>query len=511
MVTAAAARGRPVGGVRAKQRGQALIYGIFVMLASLATLFFLFNTGQLAREKTKLVNTADAVAYSAGVLHARALNFEAYTNRAMVANTVAIAQMVSVSSWNNMVWQEAQSSKKNSPNVGEVAWASIVSNPIHGAAYNYPYYLKYYEASVVPITKLSSKSISSAADTMIDAVLRPAENYMRATLVLNRTALLTQVAAANYKGDGTVKVDLLSGLSDEYVNYSKGMGFIRPYSGAQRTRFAEVAVAAAKQDGFVRERRWSTTAPVPYDPNCLAVWELRKPELRKRGTTELVGLDEWKAVDTYSLQRWKTKKTWGIVTGCKSVEKPVAWGGQIAAKDVAFDKFTYGNASKDTPKAFANANGGFFFSLFSVLASTSVKGAVPATPLNKNRWSGYAGLPSFDDLSAPALASSDPRLHFAVRLVRSKAETMTSSGKSQIKTEGKLLPQLDGDLAKNEMGAVSTSVVFFARPQRYEKNTYGAGMGKPNEIGSLFNPYWDAKLDETGPADINQARLLQGS
>ena len=67
------------------QRGQALIYGIFVLIGALASLFFLFNTGQLSQEKTKLVSTADAVAYSAGVMHARALNFTAYGNRALGA------------------------------------------------------------------------------------------------------------------------------------------------------------------------------------------------------------------------------------------------------------------------------------------------------------------------------------------------------------------------------------------------------------------------------------------
>ena len=43
-------------------------------MGGLAALFFLFNTGQLTREKTKLVNTADAVAYSAGVMNPRALS-----------------------------------------------------------------------------------------------------------------------------------------------------------------------------------------------------------------------------------------------------------------------------------------------------------------------------------------------------------------------------------------------------------------------------------------------------
>ena len=78
-------RGSVYEGLR-YQRGQALIYGIFILMSSLCALFFLFNT-------------ADAVAYSAGVMHARALNFDAYNNRALVANEVLVAQMVSLSSW----------------------------------------------------------------------------------------------------------------------------------------------------------------------------------------------------------------------------------------------------------------------------------------------------------------------------------------------------------------------------------------------------------------------------
>lgn len=53
------------------QTGQAAIYGLFVILGAVVALFFLFNTGQLSAEKTKLVNTGDAVAYSAGVMNAR--------------------------------------------------------------------------------------------------------------------------------------------------------------------------------------------------------------------------------------------------------------------------------------------------------------------------------------------------------------------------------------------------------------------------------------------------------
>ena len=57
-----------------RQRGQAMIYGLFMLIAGLAALFFLFNTGQMTAEKTKLVNTADAVAYSPRKAQNRRLN-----------------------------------------------------------------------------------------------------------------------------------------------------------------------------------------------------------------------------------------------------------------------------------------------------------------------------------------------------------------------------------------------------------------------------------------------------
>ena len=51
-----------------RQHGQALVLGIFLLLAGLAGTYFLFNTGQVLTEKNRLVTTADAVAYGAGVM-----------------------------------------------------------------------------------------------------------------------------------------------------------------------------------------------------------------------------------------------------------------------------------------------------------------------------------------------------------------------------------------------------------------------------------------------------------
>ena len=78
-----------------RQRGQVLPLATLLLLAVAATLFYMFNGGQLVQEKLRLTNTADAVAYSAGVFEARMLNYDAYTNRAIIANQIAIGQAAS--------------------------------------------------------------------------------------------------------------------------------------------------------------------------------------------------------------------------------------------------------------------------------------------------------------------------------------------------------------------------------------------------------------------------------
>jgi len=84
---------------RFAQRGQALVFVTITMLAVLLALLTMYSMGQLATSKMKLQNTADAAAYSAAVAQARDYNFSAYTNRAMIANQVVIAQIVGLTSW----------------------------------------------------------------------------------------------------------------------------------------------------------------------------------------------------------------------------------------------------------------------------------------------------------------------------------------------------------------------------------------------------------------------------
>jgi len=89
---------RQTPGVR-RQRGQALAFILIFAVATALAVLLLYNSSVLANTKTELQNAADAGAYAAATLQARDHNFSAYTNRAMIANQVAVAQFVSLTSY----------------------------------------------------------------------------------------------------------------------------------------------------------------------------------------------------------------------------------------------------------------------------------------------------------------------------------------------------------------------------------------------------------------------------
>jgi hypothetical protein len=83
---------------RGRQRGQSSAFVVVFIGITLLSVIFLYKAGKLTGEKMELQNAADAAAYSIALLEARDLNFMAYTNRAMVANEVAIGQAVGLAS-----------------------------------------------------------------------------------------------------------------------------------------------------------------------------------------------------------------------------------------------------------------------------------------------------------------------------------------------------------------------------------------------------------------------------
>jgi hypothetical protein len=465
------------------EKGQAMVYGLFLIIGAVVALFFLFNTGQLSAEKTKLVNTGDAVAYSAGVMNARTLNYQAYTNRAMLANTVAIAQLVSLSSWakHATLLGGAYSSGGGEDIIAQFSNVNWSKYPAYWPA------VFVAQASSSLLEQLNERSggifggdgksplesLAYASDQLVRVKLMTAQVTAHAGLIPARQVVMEQVAKANYINDGEVHVAQLSLVTGGDIT-----GFVSRYSGNDRERFAEAAKTAANLDSFVPKRSWLMPALYPDKCSYMLDW------LSRRGGTELIGFDEWKALDTLSEWRWKMTKS----GKCVLSEHPVAYGGTQAADKSSSDA----DFSRYDQARIVNPAAG-------VLAQYSASSAA---------W-GYSGLPSFYELSKSALQQEDPILRFAVHIRRPISETRTSEGRSEIRNSGadnRLAHGLNNFQAApaggQDLAAVSASEVFF---ERADDNVYGAKSGKPKEIGSLFNPYWQVRL---APAD-SEAHFVQ--
>jgi hypothetical protein len=193
----------------------------------------------------------------------------------------------------------------------------------------------------------------------------------------------------------------------------------------------------------------------------------------------MIGLDEWKAMDTSSLHREKL----GFLK-CKSQgEFALGAGAQSAAV---------------APSGKAGSFGGAF------------DNPVAAAGVSTLNWN-YKGLPNFFELSKNALeykpdhqdkSKRELRVIFSIRVTRAIEYTTTPDGAAKAKPHGRLAV-IEGAEADRVLAAVSTSEVYFERPANAPR------LDGQLELASLFNPYWQARLRATPPATITLARALQ--
>jgi hypothetical protein len=420
------------------QRGQTLVLFLGFAAALVSVLLVAFNSGQTTNAKMRAMNAADAAAYSGAVWQARTLNFQAYTNRAMVANEVAIAQSVSLRSWVSYV--------NNFINNGPAALLKLV--PYLGAAVN----------AVGNVIKSVNQAVQSSlplAETLlrgINQVYYPAQVAMNASGTLVAQDLARNVALKNGAQVSNAEIELFAkntlawtALTDSYIGTRGGR-----VNTDRRTRLREVTLAS--RDGFTQSRDWSTGFPFIF-------------EFRKQGGTDLIDFDAWKGLDSSRLQTGWTPKGWLATV-------PMGWGGAQGYNPNKVSKIgTHGTTndwnSNDGRRAQAEANG-------------------------KNAKNIQSPFPNYRDIKNPKVKDADLHVPFVVEVVVNKAQIKTSDDPA---IQGKAILH-DGrivDPAPNFAGgntgvyALSTACVRFSRP-------YGADRPGGVEYPSLFNPYWRASL-----------------
>ncbi len=430
-MTSRASRGT---GRRARHEGgQVLALLLMLLAALLGSLLFVFNSGQIVAAKLRLVGAADAAAYSAAQSQARALNFQAYMNRAIVANEVAIAQLVSLRSWSGYMDQVLQEAST----VGSLV-------PPLGAALNS---ISRSWDTIDRGLQRALPPLEAAASVWNVEVLARAEIIADAQTAVLADSLAQEVAFDNVPALGVSAVGREFTVSNalRWRNFTQGHG----RSGDERARLREVVMDS--RDGYTRSRDWTLGLPP-----LLA--------LRKRGGTDLIGYEAWRGMDTLALRE-------SVLFGTH--ELPIAWHAAENRLHMEPGRGDHGGSYRDNPRSSGYA----------------------ARELEARN--GYRGLPAYRDVRLEPNRNQTP-LRYDVELRQAGGTIATSDV-----IMGGAATVVPGENPKIAIPAYQTGTAYaLSAAQVVFRRPIGRADRRP-ELGSLFNPYWQARL-----APVTRAQRL---
>jgi Putative Flp pilus-assembly TadE/G-like len=431
---------------RGTQAGQALVLGLFMILAGLLGLYFMFNTGQVVATKSRLVTATDAAAYSAAIWRARALNFAAYTNRAIVAQEVAVAQAVTSTAVIG----------SGIPGIGQAlaTWAATAA-----------------PARIAAETAASAEIKLRADDTVgYKSLLEKSQALvLMAANTISMSATANEVVKANdtnFFAHAILGVDVFDS------------GFLKRYStDDERQRLKGVVMDSI--DPFVKGRD-GTFWPIPTVlGSCFGVpWPGR---IEKNGGTAMTGsgLERWEAADTASVHTVRNTGFLGL--SCRWRENlPLGWGAAEAAK-VLEHRLT------DYPGGVLNN------SLPSAMASADIDSNPSAG------FQSYSGISRVFDLDYDALSQARyPTRRVAIygQVLSAKVRTADAIGASA----GRLA--MPSAFAGGKISAVSAAEIYFRRPPQAPQKTEYASLYNPFWQVRLVNP----TLIERATAELNYVK-----
>ncbi|MBX2838523.1 MAG: hypothetical protein KTR35_16815 [Gammaproteobacteria bacterium] len=455
------------------QGGQALPLGLALVLVGVLLSLVLFNTGQTASDKTRLANTADSAAYSGLLWQARALNFQAYANRAMVANQVSIAQAVSLQSW--------------------VSYGRITSENASAVL------------SGVPMINVLTQGVSQAfgaADSVVGPVATaavPVVDWVNSVLAQSQKAMylgsfaatpqiVEKIVAVNDEG---FRVDSAYNIGGMLANLKDWKAFTEEHDTSDR-EVAQGRVDMINQslDSFSRKRDWK------FFSRYFPITPLTRMRVHRRGTTRLVeklgenGAEwEWKAKDSVSL----AIKIWRPLRSSKRVEIPIGWGEAYA--NLASEQSI--ESCSDNPISYSqncdrwlreNRTAEYF-------ADTNVHSAA-GTPSRTRINANYQGIQNFRSLAESVLLEQQPTVELKVEV---------SLPVDAIRSADKLVAGNRWDVPilapGNRLSSVSVAELFYERPDASEVPFVEKANG--------YNPYWSVRLKPVSGVDRMVALSLR--
>lgn len=495
---------------RRRQAGQALLLTVISLLVLCLGVIVLFNTGQTVSKKTQLTNAADAAAYSAAVQQARAYNLIAYFNRATVANEVAVAQMTSWYSWTNFMLSATEHLEEAIQGLAVLFDLSGVGIEVGVMLQEIVGVLKEVQAGVQEV-QTGERTAFTAGVTAI-ATLN--EGYSVASNAIAKAdsaealEIVPQVVSLNTdgkasvgtRGDALLIKDIASAeaFTEQYrIPGASVAGVSSDNAGADR--LANVVMEA--RDGFSKSRSSSSM-----------------PLVTKKGGTDLVNYTSWVGADSLDLN----------ILG---IDVPLAWGGAAA---VARTPISFAAIAKP-----GYANGAGWTSPYQYDQGTHY-GPYDGALSNGNAGRNVLSQPAEDGLAMAWLKSEDginPGLQNYDDIVPNKAAqpyTVGATGSEQtndpndgpifdvlveqamntVRTSNNVAGiggppdfQAQDQAVSNGMTALSSAQTYFSRP----RSLFPRVIDSYREEGSLFSPYWQARLVDTPCATRTEVAATYGA
>lgn len=465
-----------------KQKGQAMALTLILMSFSLMVVVFSFNASQLNLHSTKLQNTADNTAYSVATIAARDFNFKAYTNRAAVANQIAVAQMVGLSSWFNMTDKFAE-------NACDLLCKIVYIGPIVSGI----------KSAVGAINQVAQPVFENLiyAENAILVALAGSQQIVHYGGMASAVLTAESIVKAN---DAKAKLDLmqnaqlLNGVRHVWINFqqrhsrnsrnnqSRNKQNISANGANQYQDFSTVILES--RDKFTQERSYKLRSPWSY------ALLRQKWKTHKTGGSELISNgsnqgESWTAMDTISFHFSEYGCSW---SGCgwSHLETPLGWASTSSDNRVDIDNVGEGSSwgsSRDINGTAANYAG----------SEQDTRG-------------GYSGVQAFYGLSTRAHKQSHTD-NIAVVVSKPQKNLRTSS---EITVSGdRTNPAINESMSGDRMTALSTAQAYYSRPKDLMTLTssWARDDGR-HEYGNLYNPYWQTRLSDSTNTERSAVLLI---
>lgn len=418
-----------------KPHGAVLMIGLAVIATAAVLIIAVAKTAVLTNDKTRSLALADASAKSVATWYAQILNYDAYSNRAIAANEIMMAQAVTLAAWTQYVQTLAV-------NIGTVASVLPALRPVAGW--------------VQETAALSHQMASAGA--MAEVPLRSA--YTRA---LQSSQQIMHASATPFGAQALVNEVIWTADSRFFgriipsSNISAFSQFSKVYSNAERQPLADLV--RRSQDGFSRQRATDQRLYLMPTTGCIptSVDRAFSKLIRRGGTWFTTDYRDIEAADTLSIHTWRRRSRWNRTCGGIGESIPIGWGAaEASTRDFGRHEDPVG----------VGANG--------AALSRARSGLV--------RIPGYLGLSSSRELSGPlaqARRNASIRVPVLVRLPASKVATPTAAQT--------LMPRESGSVS-GQIWSLAVAETYFLRP--VDTLTDPA----TREFANLFSPFWGARL-----------------